>query len=266
MAKQTSRKSKSKPPKPIIEINDYYSILNRCLFALNSRLSLFQLAYELQLIFNNTFQRIENYPFIFDETRPQDTAVFTRRIFTQISNGNFGSDNRARLILFDNKIDLDLNLKSNREKNLNIQTLSLFPPDYYLFSRQGIKKFSAEFNDCNSLLLVIFNKSFPFHEIEEPLRHAAASKSIFKLYDAHDLLYQKTKAEAFLGAFSIDSEKKIIDFAQQTQAQCLRETKYWEKLKLSDLDLPLCTIRNEESLRLLQYDESYEPPFPAHSL
>ena len=266
MAKQAFRKSKSKTPKPIIKIDDYYLSLNRYLFALNSRLSLFQLAYELQLIFNNTFQRIENYPLIFDEARPQDTAVFTRRIFTQINNGNPDSDNRATLILFDNKVNLNLDLKSNREKNLNIQTLSLFPPDYYLFSRQGIKKFTAEFNECNYLLLVIL-KSFPFQEIEEPLHHAAASKSVFKLYDTHNLLQteavHKTKAEAFLGAFSLDTETKIDNFLQQKQAQWLRETKYWEdkslyRLKLSGLDLPLCTIRNEESLQLLQYDESYE--------
>ena len=270
MATKASRKSKLKPP---IKIDDYYLSLNRYLFALNSQLSLFQLAYELQLIFNNPFQRIENYPFIFDETNPQDTAVFTRRIFTQISNGNSDGDNKATLILFDNKMDLNLELKSNREKNLNIQTLSLFPPDYYLFSRQGIRKFTAEFNECNYLLLVIL-KSFPFQEIEECLNHAATSKSIFKLYDGHKLLQsesvQKTKAEVFLGAFSIDTENKINDFLLQMQAQWLRETKYWEdgclfKLKLSGLDLPLCTIRNEESLRLLEYDESYESP-PAHLL
>ncbi|MDR1113245.1 MAG: hypothetical protein LBL18_05765 [Bacteroidales bacterium] len=256
MAKKSSHKSKSK--KPIITIDDYYCNLNRYLFALDSQLSIFQLAYNLQLIFHNTFQRIANYPFIFEETNPQYTAVSTRRIFAQASSGN----SRANLILFDNKVDLDLELKSNREKNLNIQTLSLFPPDYYIFSRQGIKKFKAELDECNYLLLVICEKSFPFKDIEEPLHHAAATQSTFKIYDINKLLHaadsQKTKVKTFLGAFSIDTEKTIDNFVQQTHAQCLRDVKSWVTLNLPGLELPPCTIHDIESLRLLQYDESFE--------
>jgi hypothetical protein len=257
VAKKSSHKSKSKPKKPIITIDDYYYNLNRYLFAFNSRLSIFQLAYNLQLLFQNTFQRIDNYPFIFDETNPQNTATFTRRIFAQTSSGN----SKATLILFDNKVDLGLELKSNREKNLNIQTLSLFPPDYYIFSRQGIKKFKAKFDECNYLLLVICEKSFPFKDIEESL-HPATTQPLYKIYDDNELFHaedaQKTKAKMFLGAFSIDTEKTIDNFVQQTQAQWLRDVKSWITLNLPGLELPPCTVHDTESLRLLQYDESFE--------
>jgi len=264
VAKKTSH---SKPiSKPPIKIDDYYLKLNRYLFALNSQLSIFQLAYKLEHLFNSSFQRIENYSFIYDEKDPQNTTVFTRRIFTQLGGDNADTDQRATLILFDNKIESKLDVRPKKEKNLNNQTLALFPSDYYLFGNRGIRKFTAGFNTCNYLLLIIL-KSFSFKEIEGCLNHAVAVKLISKLYAAQKLLQseavRKTKAEIFLGAFSLDTEQKITDFLQQKQAQCLRETKCWTgdslyKLQLSGLDSPLCTIRNEESMRLLQYDESYE--------
>lgn len=133
-------------------------------------------------------------------------------------------ENRIDIVLLENKttqFNQQTVLRSNKEKNLGFQTLSLFEEPYYLFNSQGFSSYKTQYADCDYIVLFSIDKNN--NDLDKYVNILLKSEKR-KCHDiTHLLAEEKENAERlhFLRELFWETEIGVNQFHQKKVKQLL---------------------------------------------
>lgn len=166
------------------------------------------------------------------------------------------------LIVLENKTTIDPHsvvLKSNKEKNLQFQTLSLFEEQFYLFNAQGYSLFKGEEIDYDYLLLFYVDKE---NKITDFINRLLDTDRI-RCKDISTILSgngkkDKDRIHFLQNLFYTAALKADIHRERQTEKLLGSRNRIPAQNFTYRFDPGLTVVIREEHLRLITQDETFE--------
>lgn len=245
---------------PSIGITDFFGTTrNYYILGAESDLGLYPFTLKVQRFCQGSFSYLGEF-----EPAVTDLGASFRMMYSPFSNRE-----KINMIILENKTfgfnDAYL-LKSNKEKDLQFQTLSLFEEPFYIFNRQGtfLHKIPVypHINPAvifDYLILIFTEKE---QNIDEFISFLCREKKIH-CYDISPILNGSSSADKkrilFIQELFCHAEVKISKFLQQKDQDLLAEKKSIPARNLNNSMRPELFFRMESEYQsLLKGDPSFE--------